>query len=84
MIMTTKTKQTRIAQARALVGRLERWGDQWRFNYWPEGIDKTGIESPATDYHVALHRRAQTLINIANSGSVVQYEGGSWLTYVNK
>jgi len=82
--MNTKTKQTRIAQARALVGRLERWGDQWRFNYWPEGIDKTGIESPAMDYHSALDRRAQTLIMLANQSESIVYEGGSWLNYVNK
>ena len=79
----TSAKTKRIANARALVGSLERWGDKWRFNYWPDGFDRMGIESHATGYHDAVGRRSQTLINIANGDFSAVYFGGSWLNYVN-
>ena len=76
-------KTQRIKHARRLVGEIYPWGGQYRYNYWPEGVDRPGRESNPCDYHSALSSRAQTLIAIANdSEEQVDYCGGSWTDYV--
>jgi len=79
----TVTKSARIANARALVGELYPWGGQWKFNYWPDGLDKLGRESLPQNYHAARVARSQTLVNIANGpDDAAQYDGGDWTQYV--
>jgi hypothetical protein len=76
------TRKQKIEREKAQVGELYRWGDQWRFNYWPNGSDKPGRESHPTDYASAMFERSKMLVAIANDTDGSEYEGGPWLDYV--
>ena len=54
-------KTNAIKQARANVGKLYRFGDNYRFNYWDESVS-SWRESIPFPYGVARAIRGQTLI----------------------
>ena len=76
------TRKEKVARAKSRVGELYRWGNQWRYNYWPDGPDKPGRESHPTDRAWAMFERSQMLVSIANDSDGSEYDGGPWLDYV--
>lgn len=77
-----KTKTQRIKHARNLVSELYPFWDQWRFNYWPDGLHQPGRESRPDSYASAMSARADVLIRIANEDDTPVYHGGRWVDYV--
>lgn len=77
-----KTRKQKVDRAKARVGGLYRFGDQWRYNYWPDGPDKAGRESNPTDRNSANYERSRTLVAMANESDGSEYDGGCWLDYV--
>lgn len=76
------TRKEKAERAKARVGDLYRFGDQWRFNYWPDGPDKPGRESHPTDRAKAMFERSRMLVAMANETDGSEFTGGSWRDYV--
>lgn len=75
------TKTQIIKEVRERVGELYPFGGQWKYNYWPDGVNRSGRESHPTDYHSAKHSRSQLMIELANDDGT-EYRGGRWTDYV--
>lgn len=76
------SKKEVIKIVRDCVSEMYRFGDGWKYNYWPNGRLRAGHESISQDYYSCLFNRSQCMIDIANDYDGTQYSGGNWTDYV--
>lgn len=84
--MKTKTKKTAIKVAQQQVGKLFRFGNQWKFYLWLDDMN-SWYEMNPMEYYKAIEKRSQHLIDRARNYlgmDYVWYNGGNWKNYLTE
>lgn len=84
-------KTTAIKTARANVGDLYKFGDNYRFNYWDDSISSWRESIPLPYYQAQFHRSCeliyQAVVAMGESKDNAYYKmscyfAGSWIKYI--
>jgi hypothetical protein len=82
--MKNKTNAIKIAQEQ--VGKLFRFGNQWKYLLWMDDMN-SWYEMNAMEYYKAIGKRSQHLIDRARSYlglDLIEYDGGDWKKYLTE